>query len=66
MTEGRVSRRRNPTIILHNSQCSFLLSSSTLVPDLIGDPSKEWIQSSKGSRAFAFSSALRREQHWIP
>ena len=22
MTEGRVSRRRNPTIILHNSQCS--------------------------------------------
>ena len=35
MTEGRVSRRRNPTIIPHNSRCSFLLSSSTFV---IEDP----------------------------
>ena len=29
------------------------LQSPTLVPDLIGDPVKEWIQSSKGSSVFA-------------
>ena len=29
--------------------------SPTPVPDLIGDPIKEWIQSSKGSSVVAFS-----------
>ena len=31
----------------------YCLSSPTLVPDLIGAPVKEWIQSSKGSSVFA-------------
>ena len=33
--------------------------SPTPVPDLIGDPIKEWIQSSKGSSVVAFAFSLR-------
>ena len=43
----------------HRASHPLPLSSSTLVPDLIGDPVKKWIQSSKGSSVVAFAFSLR-------
>ena len=40
--------------------------SPTPVPDLIGDPIKEWIQSSKGSSVVAFSFCDTPQKPWIP
>ena len=41
--------------------------SPTPVPDLIGDPIKEWIQSSKGSSVVVFFLLTRpKNQDWIP
>ena len=44
----------SPSVILAFPSCHPRRLSPTPVPDLIGDPVKEWIQSSKGSRVFSF------------
>ena len=60
MTEGRVSRRRNPTIIPYNSQCSTSDYATLIRPtqNSLTTPPVILDIFNRGSRVFAFPLSL--------